>query len=157
METKPILTGKIGRIGVITLNRPEARNTFTIPFAEQLDEALRTMDEDPEVLVVVINEVLKDPVGQAERIFFISSAEGTFPETLTTPSTASAGVDITPKRHDLRDIGDLLHPVFDAETLRRRLRVLRQLPALGAPGPQDLQRLHCFLPDLLKWRIRGPG
>jgi enoyl-CoA hydratase/carnithine racemase len=55
MEAGPILTRKAGRIGVITLNRPEARNTFTIPFAEQLDKALRSMDEDPEVLVVVIN------------------------------------------------------------------------------------------------------
>ena len=55
MEPKPILTRKIGRIGVITLNRPEARNTFTVPFAEQLDQALWAMDQDPEVLVVVIN------------------------------------------------------------------------------------------------------
>jgi len=55
MEAEPVLTKKIGRIGMITLNRPEARNTFTIPFAERLDQALRTMDEDPEVLVVVIN------------------------------------------------------------------------------------------------------
>ena len=55
MEAEPIITKKLGRIGVITLNRPEARNTFTIPFAEQLDQALSTMDQDPEVLVVVIN------------------------------------------------------------------------------------------------------
>jgi enoyl-CoA hydratase/carnithine racemase len=55
MEAEPVLTKIIGRIGMITLNRPEARNTFTIPFAERLDQALRTMDEDPEVLVVVIN------------------------------------------------------------------------------------------------------
>jgi enoyl-CoA hydratase/carnithine racemase len=55
MEADPILSKIIGRIGVITLNRPEDRNTFTIPFAEQLDQALRSMDEDPEVLIVVIN------------------------------------------------------------------------------------------------------
>jgi len=55
MEAEPIITKKLGRIGVITLNRPEARNTFTVPFAEQLDQALWTMDQDPEVLVVVIN------------------------------------------------------------------------------------------------------
>ncbi|HEX9849649.1 enoyl-CoA hydratase/isomerase family protein, partial [Candidatus Deferrimicrobium sp.] len=55
MEAEPILARKIGRIGVITLNRPEARNTFTIPFADQLDQALESMEQDPEVLVVVIN------------------------------------------------------------------------------------------------------
>ncbi len=55
MEAEPILTKIIGRIGVITLNRPEARNTFTVPFAERLDQALWAMDQDPEVLVVVIN------------------------------------------------------------------------------------------------------
>jgi enoyl-CoA hydratase/carnithine racemase len=55
MATELILTGKRGRIGVVTLNRPEARNTFTVPFAEQLDQALWTMERDSDVLVVVIN------------------------------------------------------------------------------------------------------
>jgi enoyl-CoA hydratase/carnithine racemase len=55
MDADPILTRKTGRVGVVTLNRPEAKNTFTIPFARQLDHALRTMDEDPDVLVVVVN------------------------------------------------------------------------------------------------------
>jgi enoyl-CoA hydratase/carnithine racemase len=41
MEAEPINTKKLGRIGVITLNRPEARNTFTVPFAEQLDQGQR--------------------------------------------------------------------------------------------------------------------
>lgn len=55
MEADPIITGKLGRIGVVTLNRPADKNTFTIPFARQLDEALRAMENDPEVGVVVIN------------------------------------------------------------------------------------------------------
>lgn len=55
MEQELILTSKAGRIGRITLNRPEAMNTFTIPFAEQLDNALWQMEQDPEVLVVVID------------------------------------------------------------------------------------------------------
>jgi len=50
-----ILTRKQGRVGVITLNRPEAKNTFTLPFARQLDRALQEMDRDPEILVVVVN------------------------------------------------------------------------------------------------------
>lgn len=54
MHDDPILTRKTGRIGWITLNRPAAMNTFTIPFAQQLDRALWQMENDAEVLVVVI-------------------------------------------------------------------------------------------------------
>lgn len=50
-----IITRKQGRVGVITLNRPDAKNTFTLPFARELDGALRAMDQDPEILVVVVN------------------------------------------------------------------------------------------------------
>jgi enoyl-CoA hydratase/carnithine racemase len=45
MDADLILTRKQGRVGVITLNRPEARNTFTLPFARQ----------EREILVVVVN------------------------------------------------------------------------------------------------------
>jgi enoyl-CoA hydratase/carnithine racemase len=49
-----VLVEKQGAIGVITLNRPQEMNTFTIPFARELNDALLQMDEDPEVRVVVI-------------------------------------------------------------------------------------------------------
>jgi len=49
-----VLTEKQDMIGVITLNRPEAMNTFNIPFARALNDALRDMDQDNEVRVVVI-------------------------------------------------------------------------------------------------------
>ncbi len=55
MSNDLIKTRKEGRIGWITLNRPEAMNTFTIPFADQLDGALRAMENDPEVLVVIVD------------------------------------------------------------------------------------------------------
>ncbi|OEU73613.1 MAG: enoyl-CoA hydratase [Desulfuromonadales bacterium C00003068] len=54
MNEAVIQTSTQGRIGTITLNRPDAMNTFTIPFAEQLDSALWEMENDPEILVVVI-------------------------------------------------------------------------------------------------------
>lgn len=41
-------------IGIITLNRPEAMNTFNVPFARGLNDALRDMDQDDDVRVVVI-------------------------------------------------------------------------------------------------------
>jgi enoyl-CoA hydratase/carnithine racemase len=50
-----IVSRKEGAIGRITLNRPEAMNTFTIPFAQQLDAALWEMENDPDIRVVVIN------------------------------------------------------------------------------------------------------
>jgi len=54
MQNKLIKTRKEGRIGWITLNRPDAMNTFTVPFANQLDAALWKMENDPDVLVVVV-------------------------------------------------------------------------------------------------------
>jgi enoyl-CoA hydratase/carnithine racemase len=54
MEPELVTTRKDGRVGWITLNRPEAMNTFTLPFADQLDGALRRLDGDPEVLVIVV-------------------------------------------------------------------------------------------------------
>jgi enoyl-CoA hydratase/carnithine racemase len=53
-ESNPILTRKEGAIGTITLNRPEAMNTFTIPFAQQLNAALWEMEHDPEIRVILI-------------------------------------------------------------------------------------------------------
>jgi len=50
-----IVSSKEGAIGRITLNRPEAMNTFTIPFAQQLDAALWSMEKDPDIRVVVID------------------------------------------------------------------------------------------------------
>jgi len=50
-----VLVDKKDLIGFITLNRPEEMNTFNIPFARELNDALWEMEHDPEVRVVVIN------------------------------------------------------------------------------------------------------
>ena len=49
-----VLTEKQDMIGVITLNRPEAMNTFNIPFARALNDTLLDMDQDDDVRVLVI-------------------------------------------------------------------------------------------------------
>jgi len=49
-----ILVDKQDMIGLITLNRPEEMNTFNVPFARALNDALRNMDQDDDVRVVVI-------------------------------------------------------------------------------------------------------
>ena len=60
MQEELIKTRKEGRIDCITLNRPESMNTFTIPFANQLDAALKLMDNGPDVLVVIVDAAGKN-------------------------------------------------------------------------------------------------
>lgn len=54
MEKELVLVDKKDMIGLVTLNRPEEMNTFNVPFAGALNEALRNLDQDDEVRVVVI-------------------------------------------------------------------------------------------------------
>lgn len=55
MSEKPVLTSKNENIGFITLNRPEAKNTFNPEFAEILNDSLISFDLDPDVRVIIIN------------------------------------------------------------------------------------------------------
>jgi enoyl-CoA hydratase/carnithine racemase len=55
MEYTNVLVEKRDHIGIITLNRPQAMNTFTAPFARELNDALWDMENDPEIRVVVID------------------------------------------------------------------------------------------------------
>ncbi len=54
MEKNLVLVEKKDMIGAITLNRPEAMNTFNVPFARALNDALMNLDQDDDVRVVVI-------------------------------------------------------------------------------------------------------
>jgi len=54
MSENVILKEKKNKIGYITLNRPDAYNTFTPEFAEQLNDTLKEYDADKDVVVVVI-------------------------------------------------------------------------------------------------------
>jgi enoyl-CoA hydratase/carnithine racemase len=49
-----IIVDRRDHIGWITLNRPEARNTFTVPLARELNSALEELNGDADVRVVVI-------------------------------------------------------------------------------------------------------
>lgn len=55
MSMDTVLTRKDGNVGIITLNRPDHFNTFTIPFATLLNQYLEDFDNDDEINVVVIN------------------------------------------------------------------------------------------------------
>lgn len=50
-----VLVEKRDNIGVITLNRPQEMNTFNVPFARELNDALWEMERDPAIRVVVID------------------------------------------------------------------------------------------------------
>ena len=54
MSYTTINVEKENLIGWITLNRPEAKNTFTVPLARELNAALESLDDDADVRVVVI-------------------------------------------------------------------------------------------------------
>jgi len=49
-----LLVSVVGPVATITLNRPEKLNALTLPMLAALEEALLTIDADPEVRVVVI-------------------------------------------------------------------------------------------------------
>jgi enoyl-CoA hydratase/carnithine racemase len=55
MSDASVLVEKKDHIGFITLNRPQAMNTFNVPLAQELNDALEDMENDPEVRVVVID------------------------------------------------------------------------------------------------------
>jgi len=54
MNEKAVLTAKENKIGYVTLNRPEANNTFDIRMGRELNEALRQFDSDDDVNVIVV-------------------------------------------------------------------------------------------------------
>jgi enoyl-CoA hydratase/carnithine racemase len=54
MAFETILVEKRDQIGLITLNRPQKFNTFSTEMAEELNTALRQLDEDIGVRVVIV-------------------------------------------------------------------------------------------------------
>ncbi|MEA1961609.1 MAG: enoyl-CoA hydratase-related protein [Bacillota bacterium] len=54
MQYEVILIEKNQGIGTITLNRPEQLNTFNVPLATELNQALLEMDADNDIRVIVI-------------------------------------------------------------------------------------------------------
>lgn len=55
MKFNTVIASIQDKIGTITLNRPEANNTFNIEMATELNTALKEMDRDSDVNVIVIN------------------------------------------------------------------------------------------------------
>ena len=54
MSYETVIVDKTDLVGVITLNRPEALNTFSSQMAKELNQALIQLDNDNDVRVVVV-------------------------------------------------------------------------------------------------------
>jgi enoyl-CoA hydratase/carnithine racemase len=54
MVLETILIEKKNGMGILTLNRPQKFNTFSTQLAEELNDALRQLDEDGETRVIII-------------------------------------------------------------------------------------------------------
>jgi enoyl-CoA hydratase/carnithine racemase len=54
MDFETIIVEKETHVGIITLNRPDQLNTFTITLAGELNQALVDMDQDKEIRVIII-------------------------------------------------------------------------------------------------------
>ena len=54
MASKNILIEKKDKIGIIILNQPEKRNTFSVSFAKELNAALWNLEKNNDVQVIVI-------------------------------------------------------------------------------------------------------
>lgn len=55
MNYKTVIISIEDKVGTITLNRPEANNTFDIQMATELNAALKELDKDSNANVIVIN------------------------------------------------------------------------------------------------------
>src|SRR4051812_2193035 len=49
-----VLYSTVGRVGIITLNRPEARNAVDRPMALGIEDAVDRIEDDPDVWVGVL-------------------------------------------------------------------------------------------------------
>lgn len=54
MEYQTVIVERRNHIGLITLNRPEQLNSFSLQLASELNNALRGLDEDPQIRVIII-------------------------------------------------------------------------------------------------------
>lgn len=54
MSEPNVIVEKEGYFGFLTLNRPQDMNTFTVPFARELNDGLKQHDDDPDIRVIII-------------------------------------------------------------------------------------------------------
>ena len=55
MDYTSVIVSKNDHIGIVTLNRPDFNNTFNVPLAVELNNALIELENDDQVNVIIIN------------------------------------------------------------------------------------------------------
>lgn len=86
--TDELLAEVRGRVGVVTLNRPEARNAFTSQLIPILGKLVSRLDEDPNVgsiLVTGAGTAFCAVLMRSERKYSASSIEWWRTQTYTMP------------------------------------------------------------------------
>ena len=77
MSGKNILVERKDEIGFITLNRPEERNTFNVPFAKELNSALWELEREDDIRVIVIKAAGKHfSNGKSAKDYFLKKERG---------------------------------------------------------------------------------
>ncbi|NOX21931.1 MAG: hypothetical protein GXP36_02425 [Actinobacteria bacterium] len=65
-EEQPVLYERVGAVGVLTLNRPQALNSMTVPMLEKIGELLDEIENDPATRVLVLT-------GSGEKAFCVGA------------------------------------------------------------------------------------
>jgi enoyl-CoA hydratase/carnithine racemase len=65
-EEEPVLYERVGAVGVLTLNRPKALNSMTVPMLERIGEILDEIEADPGARVLVLT-------GAGEKAFCVGA------------------------------------------------------------------------------------
>ena len=60
MTYTSILTETRGRVGIVTLNRPQALNAFNLTLLGEVFDALEAFDREESILAIVVTEVAAD-------------------------------------------------------------------------------------------------
>ena len=113
----PVLTEVTDRVGVVTLNRPEARNALSSEVIRLLPQAMAALDEDPDVDVVILTGA--DPAFCAgldlKELGSTGRNLGAAPGGSSAPSSTSAATERPADRPTRRGPwGQLSKPVIGA-------------------------------------------
>ena len=117
IETFKTLTYEVtGRIGRITLNRPERGNGITLEMPRELAECVERADLEPEVHVIAL---AGNGTGFCGGYDLVSSAEGRFDEEAAAPEGSPIDPMTVARNHDPDGTWD---PVTDYQMMSRNLR-----------------------------------
>jgi len=147
-----VILEKVGKIGVIKLNRPTRANALNMTFVKEIEDALEMFEEDKDVKVVIITGTGRNFCAGADVSMFASGRPELVTETSRTGHRLLRKIELYPKPVIAAINGPALGGGFEL-TLACDLRVMSEntflaLPELGlgiTPGWGGTQRLAYFV------------